>query len=88
MVGKETGGHCCMRIAGVIALSSLQNGVQSFRLAPVQGSLLHAAVGEGVAGDDLGDEGLHFVVGFGDGFHHLVDDDLIVAFELAAEGVG
>lgn len=52
------------------------------------GSLLHAAVGEGVAGDDLGDEGLHFVVGFGDGFHHLVDDDLIVAFELAAEGVG
>ena len=45
-------------------------------------------MGEGIAGDDFGDERLHAVAILGDGFHQLIHHDFVIAFQLAAQGIG
>ena len=50
--------------------------------------LHHPPVQERIAGDDLGDERLQLVAVLGDGAHHAVHDDLVVAAQFSAEGVG
>src|SRR5262245_29244178 len=49
---------------------------------------LNRTMDERIAGDDLGNERLHAVTILGDGLHEVIDDDFVVALELAAEGVG
>ena len=50
--------------------------------------LMNAMIDEGIAGDDLADQGLHTIVVFGNGLHQVIHHDLVIAFELAAEGIG
>src|SRR5258706_6840475 len=48
---------------------------------------VEATMGERIAGHDADDESLHAIAVFGDGVGQLIDDDLVVAFQLAAERI-
>ena len=52
------------------------------------GGFLDAMIDKGIAHDDLGDQRLHSVAIFSDGFHQTIHDDFVVAFQLATERVG
>ena len=49
---------------------------------------LDSTVNEGIAGDDFGNESLHAIAVFGDGFHQAIHHDFVIAFKLAAQGIG
>ena len=46
---------------------------------------MNAAINERITGDDFGNQVLHAIAIFLDSHHYLIDYDLIVAFELAAQ---
>ena len=43
---------------------------------------------ERIAADNFGDESLHAITVFGDGFNQAIHHDFVVTFKLAAQGIG
>ena len=52
------------------------------------GGFRDATMGEGIARDDLTDHRLETIAVLGDGFHEPINHDLVVALDLAAQGIG
>src|SRR4051812_45329708 len=50
--------------------------------------LSDTTLSERVARDDLGDQGLHMIAIFGDGFHQAIHHNFVIALELTTERIG